>query len=82
MALPVCLGGMGIRMGKDIDLRAFNSLPHAARELVDCIFNNIPVPESNEVSAAEREWCSGGLFLAEGREVSKQKPWNEPQAEA
>ena len=69
-------------MAKDIALPAFISSLHAVRELVDGILNNILSLESNDLSAVEREWSSGGLILAEGRDVGKQKSWSEPQAEA
>ena len=60
-------------MAKDIALPVFVSSLHAVRELVDGILINILLPESNDLPAAEREWGSGGLILAEGRDVGKQK---------
>ena len=67
---------------KDIALPAFFSSLHAVRELIDGILNNILLPESNDISAAEREWSSGGLILVDRRKVEKQTSWSKPQAEA
>ena len=63
VALPVCLGGLGIRMAKDNALPACISSLHAVRELVDGILNNTLLSESNDLLAAEREWDSGVLSL-------------------
>ena len=82
VALPVSLGGLGIRMSKDIALPAFISSLHAVQERVAGILINILLLESNDLPAAEREWGSGGLILAEVRDVGKQKSWSEPQAVA
>ena len=54
-ALSVCLGGLGIRMARNIALSALNSFLHSARELIDNILNNILLPESNDISAVEKE---------------------------
>ena len=59
VALPVSLEGLEIRMAKNIALPAFISFLHAARELVDGIFINILLPESNGLTAAEREGVVG-----------------------
>ena len=40
-------------MDKEVALLAFISFLHIVRELVDGIFNNIPLPESNDRSIAE-----------------------------
>ena len=69
MALPVSLGGLGIRIAKDQPLPAFISALHAVRKLVDGILTNILLPESNDLDTSEREWGSNGLILAEGREA-------------
>ena len=69
-------------MAKDTALPPLMSSLHVVRELVDGILNNIPIPESNDLSAAEREGDIGDFILAERRSVSKQKSWSELQAEA
>ena len=59
VALSIRLGGLGNRLSKGI--------APPVRELVDCILNNVLLPERNDLCAAEREWNSGGLILAEGK---------------
>ena len=52
-ALPIRLGGLGIRMAKDIALAAFISSLLAVRKFVDGILNSRLLPESDSLSAAE-----------------------------
>ena len=49
VVLPVCLGGLGLRMAKDIALPAFNSSLQAVREIVDSILNNISLSENDNL---------------------------------
>ena len=79
--LPVRLGGLGIRMSKDIALPAYISSLHSVGALVDGIFN-LNSLESNELLTAEGEWRMADLFLAKGADVCRQRSWSWPQAEA
>ena len=67
MVLPVRLGGLGIKMTKDIALPVFIPSLHAEREFVDGVLNNILLPESNNLSASERcRKTIDGLISTEG----------------
>ena len=79
VALPVPLEGFEIRMAKRIALLVYISSHHSVQEHVDSIWNNIPFPESNDLSAVNRECGSGSLVLAKRRDVGKQKSWSEPR---
>lgn len=81
-SLPVRLGGLGITMSKDIALPAFISSLHSVCGLVEGILNDIPLPENNELQAAEEDWRSTGLSLAEGVNVCRQSAWSGPRSEA
>ena len=62
VALSVGLEGLRIRMAKDIALPAFISSVHAVQELMNGIFDNILLPESNYLSATRREWGYSGCM--------------------
>ena len=69
VALPLILGGLEIRMTKDVTLLAVIFSLNVVQELIDGILINIPLPESNDRPAADRECGSSGLILAHRRGV-------------
>ena len=80
--LPVRLGGLGIRMSKDIALPAFISSLHSVSGLVDTILGNIVLLENNELRAAEGRWGEAGVALASEADKGRQRSWDEPLVEA
>ena len=53
VVLPVHLGGLRIRLAEVIAFPAFISPLQTVRELVDGILYNVPLLESNDLSAVE-----------------------------
>ena len=64
--LPVRLGGLGIRMSRDIALPAFISSLHSSSSLVEDILQNVQLVNSVELRTATEDWemRGGGLALA------------------
>lgn len=67
--LPVRLGGLVVKMSKDITLPAFISSLHSVRCLVDDILTNIHLPENNELRTAEEEWGRACLTVVKRADV-------------
>jgi hypothetical protein len=57
--LPVRLGGLGIRMSKDIALPAFISSLHSVRGLVDAVLHNVRLAGDDSLRMAVDEWRNG-----------------------
>ena len=54
--LPVRMGGLGIRMSKDIALPAFVSSLHSVQGLVERIMQNIRIPFDTDLEMAVASW--------------------------
>ena len=82
--LPVRLGGLGIRMSKDIALPAFISSLHSVRGLVDAVLHNVRLAEDDSLQMAVDEWHNGnaGVALPEDASLGRQGTWDGPVAEA
>ena len=82
--LPVSLGGLGVRMAKDIALPAFISSCHSASELVEAVLLNVHhLAEESELRTAVDQWRvrNQGGDLVEDTERFRQKAWDLPLAE-
>jgi len=80
--LPVSLGGLGIRMSKDIALSAFIASRHSTRGLVEEVLQKVDhLAEDSELSEAEENWRQRGAVLTEGSDLGKQKTWDLPLVE-
>jgi len=82
--LPVRLGGLGIRMSKDIALPAFISSLHSVRDLVEVILQKVQMREDNELQDVVNIWHARnqGLALPDGVNLGRQRTWDGPQASA
>jgi len=82
--LPVRLGGLGIRMSKDIALPAFISSLHSVHDLVEAILHNVQLRDDNELGMAVDTWHekNAGLALPDSADRSRQRTWDRPQMEA
>ena len=80
--LPIRLGGLGIRMSKDIALPAFISSLHSVHGLVDSVLLNARLAEDGAVEEAERRWreVNVGVALAEDADRGRQRTWDEPRS--
>ena len=82
--LPVALGGLGIRMSKDVALPAFISSLHSVGSLVDELVANIQLADSTDLQSAVGSWeerCAG-LALAADADRSRQRTWDGPLVQA
>ena len=84
VGLPVRLGGLGIRMAKDIALPAFISSLHSALNLVQDILRNVPLGDGVELSEAVGAWeaMNVGTALNADADRGRQRTWDEPQSES
>ena len=80
--LPVRLGGLGIRMSKDIALPAFISSLHSVKGLIQRILQNVTIPVDTDLNMAVEVWRQK-TGSAPDVEVdgSKQSAWDEPLME-
>ena len=81
--LPVRLGGLGIRMSKDIALPAFISSLHASQSLVDTILCKVQRVGDRELEMALGVWNERhtGPALDVDADLSRQRTWDLPLAE-
>jgi hypothetical protein len=82
--LPVRLGGLGIRLSKDIALPAFISSLHSVSSLVDDILKNVRLAVDNSLETAISVWQerNAGVALPEEADRGRQRTWDGPQSEA
>jgi len=83
--LPVCFGGLGVRMARDIALPAYISSLHSVGELVGAVLQNVHhMAEDRELQTASDEWQTkvGGGPPNGDADTWKQKTWDLPLAEA
>lgn len=82
-ALPVSLGGLGMRRSKDIALPAFLSSLYSAAPLVEAVLLNVHhLAESGELRTVEEVWEEHhGGSLADELDKGRQKSWDLPLAE-
>jgi hypothetical protein len=77
--LPVRLGGLGIRMSKDIALPAFVSSLHSVQSLVDVLLHNVQLAVSDDLRMAMDTWkAEAELTLPDEANRGRQKSWDEP----
>lgn len=81
-ALPVRLGGLGIRMSKDIALPAFISSLRSTHDLVEAILHRVNLVADVESERAVEVWIEkAGCALAAGADEGRQRTWDVPLAE-
>ena len=82
--LPVRVGGLGIRLSKDIALPAFVSSLHSVRGLVEAVLLNVRLAEDDCLRVAEEVWQNRnvGAVLAGDADRGRQRTWDGPQFEA
>ena len=82
--LPVSLGGLGIRLAKDIALPAYASSLYSSEELVEAVLENVQhLAGNHELQMVEEAWSvrSGGIAFSEDANRGRQKTWDLPLAE-
>ena len=82
--LPVRMGGLGIRMSKDIALPAFISSLQSVSSLVDSVLCNVRLGGDCGLQAAIEAWheVNAGAVLSGNVDKSRQRTWDVPQSEA
>lgn len=82
--LPVALGGLGIRMSKDVALPAFISSLHSVGGLVGDLVGGIQLANSTDLQTAVGLWEGRyvGPALAADADRSRQRTWDGPLARA
>ena len=80
--LPVRMGGLGIRMSKDIALPAYISSLHSVQGLIQRIMQNVRIPIDAVLDTAVEAWrqIKGSVPDVEVN-WSKQSTWDEPLME-
>ena len=77
--LPVRLGGLGIRMSKDIALPAFISSLHSVQSLVGVLLHKVQLDVSGDLTMAVESWSiKAGRALPDDASRDRQKSWDEP----
>ena len=82
--LPVRLGGLGVRMSKDIALPGYISSLHSVSSLVDDILCNVNLADDDSLQAAVDAWRSRypGIDLPDGACLGLQRTWDRPPSES
>ena len=80
--LPVRLGGLGIRMSKDIALPSFISSLHSVQGLIQRILEKVTIPADTDLNTAVEDWNRiTGSALDVDVDMSRQSTWDEPLME-